>query len=181
MEDMSEDPKNHSPQSPHPLGRGFYTIAWILGIALLTTLFSGHEERRINPNQNPQSQMSNGVAEVVLKQNRQGHYVANGVINGQQVTFLLDTGATDVAIPGRIAERLALKEGRSIQMNTANGTIRVFESWVDQLEIGELKIRDVDANINPHMDEDFILLGMSALKDLELIQKNNQLTIRQYL
>jgi aspartyl protease family protein len=182
----NQDPYNQNdgnkpPQSQQTkqLGKGFYAVAWILAIFFLTSLFSGHEQKRINPNQSPQTSLINGGAEVILKQNRQGHYVTNGLINGQPVTFLLDTGATDVAVPGKLAEKLNLKKGRPLTMNTANGSIRVYESWVKELKLGELVITDVDANINPNMDEDFILLGMSALKDLELIQRNNQLTIRQ--
>ena len=58
---------------------------------------------------------SNGKAQVTLQQNRQGHYVTNGAINGTQVTFLLDTGATQVSIPGHIAETLSLQAGANIE------------------------------------------------------------------
>ena len=173
-------PHNNEEQPSKKMGQGMYTIAWLLGLGLLTMFFSGHEERKINPNQNPESRLTGEQTEVILEQNRQGHYVTNGTINGQTVTFLLDTGATDVSIPEHIAEKLGLKKGRSLHVSTANGDIRVYESWIAQLAIDELVINDVDANINPAVTDDFILLGMSALKKVEFTQRGKSLTLKTY-
>ena len=173
-----KDPDNKQPIQS--MGRGMYAVAWLLGIALLTVFFSGHEEKRINPNQNPESRLKNGVTEVVLQQNRQGHYVTNGTINGEEVVFLLDTGATEVSIPLHIAEKIGLKKGRGIPISTANGTIKVYQSWIRELGIGDILLSDVDANINPEVADDFILLGMSALKQLEFTQRGETLTLRAY-
>ncbi|NNJ73298.1 MAG: TIGR02281 family clan AA aspartic protease [Enterobacterales bacterium] len=166
------------------MGRGMYLIAWLFGIGLLTVLFSGlverKVERQINPNQNPQSYMANGVTEVVLKQNRQGHYVTGGTINGTPVTFLLDTGATDVSVPEHIAKAVGMQQGRGIRVATANGVITAYESWISEVAIDNLIITDVDANINPAVKDDFILLGMSALKKVEFTQQGDTLTIRSY-
>ena len=185
MNSPSNQPGKHEqdPDNPPPtktLGRGMYVLAWIFAIALLTMFFSGHEKRRINPNQNPESRVLNGNTEVVLQQNRQGHYVTNGTINGVEVTFLLDTGATDVSIPEHIADKIGLKKGRAIPISTANGTIRAYQSWISRLGIGEMIIEDVDANINPEVRDDFILLGMSALKKIEFTQRDGTLTLRNY-
>ncbi len=173
-----QEPDNLPPTKS--MGRGMYAMAWLFAIALLTLFFSGHEKRRINPNQNPESRVLNGNAEVILQQNRQGHYVTNGTINGVEVIFLLDTGATDVSIPEHIADKIGLKKGRAIPISTANGTIRAYQSWISALGIGEIIIEDVDANINPEVRDDFILLGMSALKKLEFTQRDGTLTLRNY-
>lgn len=172
-----ENEQNNNP-STRGMGRGMYSLAWFLAIGLLTLFFSGFEERKINPNQNPQSQIINGQAEVILQQNRQGHYITTGVINGTEVIFLLDTGATDVSIPAHIADLIGLQRGRSIPVSTANGTIRVYQSWIEQLSIGDIVLRDVDANINPQVSDDFILLGMSALGKLEFTQREGTLTLK---
>jgi len=174
------DPNKQQQSNTQTMGRGMYTAAWIFAIGLLTIFFSDFEERKVNPNRNPESRNSNGVQEVVLKQNRQGHYVTSGTINGQTVIFLLDTGATDVSIPEHIANQIGLKKGRSIPISTANGTIRVYQSWIKEITIGDIRLTDVDANINPEVNDDFILLGMSALKDLEFTQRNNTLTLKTY-
>jgi len=178
--DQSPDNNSENNQPTKGLGRGMYIVAWLLGIALLTFFFSGHEERRMNPNQHPQSRTADGVTEVVLQQNRQGHYVTNGTINGHEVTFLLDTGATDVSIPEHIADKIELKKGRAIPISTANGTIKVYQSWIQELGIGGILILNVDANINPEVKDDFILLGMSALKKLEFTQRGKTLTLKTY-
>lgn len=178
----NSDPNNskNDKNSTQSIGRGMYALAWLVAIALLTVLFSGVEEKRINPNQNPEVRNQNGFTEVVLKQNRQGHYVTSGYINGKEVIFLLDTGATDVSVPEHMADNLNISKGRSIQVSTANGTITAYQSWIAALKIGELNINDVDANINPGMDDDFILLGMSALKKVEFTQRGDTLTLRAY-
>ena len=177
-QDPNQEPDNH--QAIQGMGRGMYTIAWLLGIGLLTLFFSDFEQRKVNPNQNPNSQSHNGITEVVLEQNRQGHYVTNGTINGKDVIFLLDTGATDVSIPLHIAEQLGLKKGQAVRMSTANGTVQGYQSWIEELSVGDILLRDIDANINPGMKDNFILLGMSALKDLEFTQRDKQLTLKTY-
>ena len=178
--DNPNDPSQKNDSGTQSMGKGMYFAAWILGLALMTSLFSGVAERKINPNQSPNARVVDGATEVVLKQNRQGHYVTNGTINGKEVTFLLDTGATDVAVPAHIAERVNMRQGRPIQVMTANGIVTAYQSWIAEVGIDELIIQDVDANINPAMTDDFILLGMSALKQLEFTQRGNTLTLKRY-
>jgi aspartyl protease family protein len=177
-QDPNQEPEKH--QYTRSMGRGMYSIAWLLAIGLLTLFFSDFEQRKVNPNQNPNSQSNNGITEVILKQNRQGHYVTNGSINGKDVIFLVDTGATDVSIPLHIADKLGLQKGQVVKMNTANGTVKGYESWIEELRVGEIKLNNIDANINPGMTDNFILLGMSALKDLEFTQRDNKLTLKAY-
>ncbi|MCP3673816.1 MAG: TIGR02281 family clan AA aspartic protease [Gammaproteobacteria bacterium] len=180
MQNKHQNQNSDNDQPTQSIGRGMYAIAWLFGLALLTLFFSGHEERKINPNKNPDSSMQNGVAEVVLQQNRQGHYVTNGTINGHEVVFLLDTGATDVSIPAHIADDIGLKRGRSMQVSTANGTIKVYQAWLQEVSIAEIVLTNVDANINPGIKDNFILLGMSALKHLEFTQRGRTLTLKTY-
>jgi aspartyl protease family protein len=85
------------------IGQGMIYIAWMLLLALLTYGFNNYLDRQNNPNQNISAEWNNNTAEVRLKQNRYGHYVVNGQINNSPVTFLLDTGATLISIPEKIA------------------------------------------------------------------------------
>ncbi len=71
------------------------------------------------------SQIDGASRQVVLQRNRFGHYVATGAINGTPVTFLLDTGSTQISIPGDLAHDLGLKPGPAYDVSTANGTITV--------------------------------------------------------
>ena len=153
-------------------------LAWICGFGLLVFVFSDLLEKQVNPNSTPESQRVGAQTEVRLKQNRAGHYVTTGFINGEEVTFLVDTGATDVAVPAHLATRLQLEAGRQGLARTANGTVRVAESRINTLRIGDIVVRDVEANLNPGMQDDHILLGMSVLRQLEFTQRGDWLILR---
>lgn len=162
------------------LGRHMLILGWLIGLALLAYLFNDIINKQHNPNQQVQSSINpQGVREVRLKRNRQGHYVTAGTINNHPVVFLLDTGATVVSIPENIARKLELKAGPPSYAHTANGVIRIFSTRLDSVGIGDIHLDDVPAHINPHMSSNEILLGMSFLKKLELIQKGDNLTLKQ--
>ena len=166
-----------------PTGPGGLMIAaaWILVLGILTAYFSGWLDGRENPNQEPIGATSNqGVHEVRLRQNRAGHYIAIGQINDMPVKFLLDTGATHVSVPQRVAKKLNLKAGHPERVETANGPITTYFTRLAKVKLGTIELRDVRANINPHMNSDDILLGMSFLRHLELVQRDGNLTLRQH-
>lgn len=166
-------------QYSQKLGRGMVYIAWILFLGLMTFAFDNFLDRQNNPNQNIPAHIDpNQVPEVTLIQNRDGHYLANGKINNQPVTFLLDTGATDVVIPKHIAQRLKLKQGVATQARTANGLITVYATRLNSVSIGAITLNNIQASINPHMEFDEILLGMSFMKHLDLLQRGKELTLR---
>lgn len=161
------------------LGKGMMLIAWIMAIGLLTLVLGEWENNQQNPNQEPNSFSDHSGAEVTLKRNRMGHYLATGSINNQSAVFLLDTGATFVAIPGSLQKKYGLLAGSSHLTNTANGTARAYTTTIAVLTIGEIELRDVDASIVPNMEGDEILLGMSVLKKLEFSQSGKTMTLRQ--
>lgn len=153
--------------------------AWIGAAVLLSWWFSQELERRENPNQVVESARVGGNVEVRLTRNRMGHYVATGRINQKNVQFFLDTGATHVAVSDTLAEDLNLERGPPSQTRTANGTIVTYRTVLDNVELGGIELRDVTASINPRMAGDDVLLGMSFLKHLEIIQRGDQLLLRQ--
>lgn len=155
--------------------------SFALGIIVLTIFFDGLLTDQLNPNRDPQyMESSNGVRQVRLERNRQGHYVANGSIDNVPVTFLLDTGATDVAIPREIAEAAGLESGFVSQANTANGVVTVYSTRVDRISLGNIEFRNVRASITPSMPGNTVLLGMSALQQIEFTQRGSTLTLRQF-
>ncbi len=160
------------------IGQGMIYLAWLLLLAILTFGFNRYLDQQNNPNQNVSSTWNNETAEIRLKQNRYGHYVANGKINQIPVTFLLDTGATLVSIPAPIAQQLQLKKGYPSQSRTANGTITVYDTLLNSVSIGAIELKNIRASINPHMTGNEILLGMSFMKHLELTQKGPELTLK---
>ncbi len=172
---------NHSPENANRrLGKGMMMAAWVLALGLLTLFFNGILDRQYNPNQ--QLNMATTLDEpeaVVLIRNKYGHYIASGEINGEAVVFLLDTGATDVAISDSLARRLNLKRGAQFIANTANGQVRSWRTHLKRVNLGGIELFNVRGSILPSMKGNEVLLGMSFLKQLELIQRGETLTIRR--
>ena len=153
-------------------------LAWACLFGLLILVFGDLLEQQANPNQQPVSIMRGEQIEIRLEQNRQGHYVVSGTINGKPAVFLVDTGATSVSIPARLADEFNLPRGRSCMASTANGRVKITLTEVATLTLGGITLQNVAANINPGMQGEQILLGMSALKQLEFTQRGETLILR---
>jgi len=156
-------------------------LAWGIGLLLATRFFAFWEHGRSNPNREPLSRLQGEHIEVQLSGNAQGHFVASGQVNGVPVTFLLDTGATDVAIPAELAERLGLERGAPLQLHTANGRTTGYRTVLSSLTLGDIVLRDVRAIIAPGFRSEQVLLGMSALRQLEFTQRAGTLVLRQHV
>ena len=155
--------------------------AWLLLLALLTWLFSDWLQGQHNPNQEVVSRLdASGAATVALLRNRQGHYVASGSIDGFPVELIVDTGASSVSIPGAVARSLGLRQGAPQTAVTASGVVQTYATRLDTVTLGDIVLHDVAATINPYMPGTDVLLGMSFLKQVELAQRGNTLTLRQY-
>lgn len=162
------------------LGQAMLFVSCMLALLALTGFFSGVLDRQANPNRQPESILqADGLREVRLERNRQGHYLSGGSINGLQVQFLLDTGATNVAIPLSVARAAKLVVGAQGRAFTANGATEVYDTHIEELSLGNITLRDVDASIIPNMNGETILLGMSALREIEFFQRGSTMTLRQ--
>jgi aspartyl protease family protein len=166
--------------STKKLGMMFTAAGWILGFLILVLVFSRILDRQNNPNQSVATLQTGDFQEIVLQRNRSGHYVFDGEINHQKVTFLVDTGATMTAIPARLRGPLGLRAGPATSVSTANGQTTAYLTRLDQLAIGGIELHDVNAGIIDGMALDEVLLGMNVLKHFELVQRGDQLIIRRY-
>lgn len=151
-------------------------IAWLLIIAGLYWFFGSWEANQSNPNTARVLNQQQG--ELALARNRAGHYVAEGEINGRHVTFLLDTGATWVALPTGLARELGLKRGAAVTLHTANGAAVGYQTRLDSVRLGPIEMRDVAALVADGMDADTVLLGMNFLKQLEFTQRGGEMVLR---
>ena len=134
-----------------------------------------------NPNQSLETQYNEDrVREVALQRNKYGHYVTSGKVNGQPVVFMLDTGATGVAIPDNIAKKLNIKRGRAFPVQTANGRAMSYSAVLDSVSVGDIELNEVSAGISPGFTGDEILLGMSFLRHIEFTQRGDTLVLKQY-
>jgi aspartyl protease family protein len=175
---MSENDPNATQQ--RRIGGWMYIGFWVLLIGFMMMLFNNWLDHERNPNQQAATRVSgDGVHEVVLKRNRMGHYNVTGTINGHTVEFMLDTGATDIAIPASVAEEIGLQRYGRLQFNTANGVAYGYATRLQQVRVGDIALQDLDASINSNMTDDVVLLGMSFLKKIEFTQRGDTLILRQ--
>jgi aspartyl protease family protein len=168
--EQDQNPYRHS-------GITMLVIAWLLVFGMVYWYFGGWEQRQFNPN--PQALVQQQSGELVLQRNRDGHYIADGKINGAKVTFLLDTGATQVALPSQLARRLGLKLGAALTLHTANGNVVGYQTRLANVSLGPIELHDVSAVVSDGMDSQTVLLGMSFLRRLEFTQRNEHLILRQ--
>lgn len=170
---MSEEPENKG------LSLTFFVLMWVVLFALAVFFFNNLIAKRYNPNSAPVSRQNGEQLEVVLQRNNQGHFVTTGFANNSEMVFMVDTGATDVVLSEASARRAGLKRGQGGFASTANGVITVYAATIASLRVGNITLRNVEASINPHMDDEHALLGMSFLSQLEMLQKGDTLTLSQ--
>lgn len=182
---MAQPPSDHNQGEPQiepsgdsqRLGKMMIIGTWVVLIGLLTWFAHVWYERAENPNRTVYVGEISGQRFVQLKANRSGHYVATGSINGVEVDFLLDTGATSISVPQGVASKIGLKPGLSYPVITANGTASVFSTELTSVGLGVFERQNVQGHINPHMSGNQVLLGMSFLRHFDLTSSDGTLTI----
>jgi aspartyl protease family protein len=117
---------------------------------------------------------------IVLAAGSGGHFMTQGTINGQIVQFMVDTGATSIAMSVSQAERIGLnyKSGQPAWGSTANGTVPVWRVKLGSVRIGDVEIFDVDASVLP-AGMPFVLLGNSFLSRFQMRRDNDQMVLEQ--
>ena len=173
---MNEFSKNQHKKA----GRWMIYAAWVLIFAMMVWFFGNLETNKRNPNQQVQTNvLEGGSKEVILQSSTHGHYIVTGKINNKKVTFLVDTGASYVSVPKRVAKKLGLKKGAPLLVTTASGEVTVYATILDSVSVGDITLRNIKADINPHMQGNEVLLGMSFLRHLSVTHEGDLLTIRQ--
>jgi aspartyl protease family protein len=99
-----------------------------------------------------------------------GHFVVDGQINGGAVRFLVDTGATTVALSSVDAKRLGIdyRKGQPGLMGTANGATVAYRVKLDTVRVGDIVANNVEASVLEGDQIPFALLGMSFLNRMEM-------------
>lgn len=118
-----------------------------------------------------------------IPRDRRGHFAAEGRIEGQRVGFMVDTGASVVALNQTSAARFGLRPSRgeyNATVSTANGTIKAARTRIAMLDVGGLVVRDVDAMVLPDEALSENLLGLSFLSRLKRFEyANGQMVLEQ--
>lgn len=176
---MSEEQKPELPppsSEPAKPGWGMFAAGWAILLLLLTLLFNGFLQEQQNPNRLSVLESQSGA--LSLRANRNGQYFAEGRINGAEVVFLLDTGATTVAVPERIAAVAGLRIGEPLRIETAAGATTAHHTRIRRLELGNFVFSDLRAVVIP-AEDGAVLLGMNALGDLEFTQQDGELILQK--
>jgi len=116
-----------------------------------------------------------------LTADSRGHFVVNGQINGGAVRFLVDTGATDIALSSADATRLGIdyRKGQPALMGTANGAAVAYRLKLDTVRVGDIVLNNVDAAVLEGNHMPFALLGMSFLNRMEMKHEGRTMVLNR--
>lgn len=116
--------------------------------------------------------------QIILPMGPGGHYTSIGMINGQVTTFLVDTGATSVAISQIEAEKLGLRylSGKRVVTQTANGTVPAYLIELASVRVGNVQVNHVEAIVIPGQ-MNYVLLGNSFLNRFQMRREHDVMTL----
>ena len=121
-----------------------------------------------------------GGSRIVLPADSRGHFMTQGAINGRPVTFMLDTGATSIAMSAADAQRIGLdySKGQRVQMNTANGVSQGYRLRLQSVRVGDVEVYDIDAIVSPQ-PMPFVLLGNSFINRFSMRRDADQMVLEK--
>lgn len=111
--------------------------------------------------------------------NGHGQYLTPGSINGRSVQFLVDTGATSVAMSSQMARMLGIDfaAAQKGQTGTAGGIVNSYHLTLESVKVGEIEVRNVRASIIEGLYPVHVLLGMTYLSQVEIKEDAGLLTL----
>ncbi|MDM0024615.1 retropepsin-like aspartic protease family protein [Variovorax saccharolyticus] len=123
---------------------------------------------------------SGGGTRIVLPVGSGGHFMAQGAINGRTVNFMLDTGATTIAMSAADAQRIGLdfSKGQPVRMNTANGVAQGYRVRLASVRVGDVEIYDVEAIVS-QQPMPYVLLGNSFINRFSMRRDADQMVLEK--
>lgn len=114
-------------------------------------------------------------APLVLAQSHHGHYFVDGSVNQHKLNFVVDTGASVVALPQGMATSAGLSCQRQVMTITANGQALACTTMIQTLKFGGFTLKNVEAIISPNLSQP--LLGMNVLKQFRVEQDGGEMRL----
>jgi aspartyl protease family protein len=116
---------------------------------------------------------------IVLPLASGGHFLAQGLVNGKPIQFMVDTGATTVALGVDDAKRMGIdyQKGRPVRMGTANGVAQGWLVKLNSVRIGDVEVYEVEAIVGPNMP--YALLGNSFLSRFSMNRTSDQMVLER--
>lgn len=117
---------------------------------------------------------------IVLNADSRGHFMTPGTINGRTVNFMLDTGATTVALSVADATRIGIdfQAGTPVRINTANGVAPGYRLRLSSVRVGDVEMYDVEAIVSPQ-SMPFVLLGNSFISRFSMRRDSDQMVLEK--
>ena len=117
---------------------------------------------------------------VVLAADSRGHFINTGQINGQHMQYMVDTGASMVAIGKPDADRMGLtyQSGQPVRMSTANGVTQAWRIRRNSVRVGDVEVFGIDAVVTPQ-PMPYVLLGNSFLGQFQMTRTNEQMVLEK--
>jgi aspartyl protease family protein len=173
--------------APRTISVGTRTAEGVLLISAdsksATLEIDGRRETREMEQHAENAAQTGSRSSVTLASDSSGHFVTAGRVNGGEVRFMVDTGATMVTLPFSDARRLGidLKRARPATSMTANGPVQVYRVKLDTVQVGDLVMTNVDGIVHSGDALDIGLLGMSFLNRTEMRREGaNLMLIKRY-
>lgn len=120
--------------------------------------------------------------EARIYRNSGGMFMTVGTINGLPVNFLVDTGASQIAMNAREARRLGVDfrvDGERAAVSTASGYARAYAIKLASVKVGAIELQNVDALVIDGSHPTEVLLGMSFLSRLEIVNSNEVMVLKR--
>lgn len=116
---------------------------------------------------------------VTLYANPQGHFISECKINGAPLKFLIDTGATTIALNSGDAKfaNIDYKKGEPVLVGTANGVVTAYRVTIATLKIGNITLSQVEGSVLEGGSPSVVLMGMSALNRMEMKRHDIAMTL----
>lgn len=120
------------------------------------------------------------VQSITLVADARGHFVTAGSVNGAPVTFLVDTGASTVALTTQQAAQAGINytAGETGNVSTANGVVQAWKVKLDRVTINGLTLQNVEGTILPS-GSNVALLGMTFLNRLNMTREGNSMILKR--
>lgn len=163
---------NNTESTARRLGAIFLIIGWVIAIVLVALLIN---EAMFKSKPHDISETEAGK-QIIIYRDYDSHFRVKGAINGVPVTFLIDTGATSIAVSADIAAKAGLKSKARLITETANGEAVGYLTTIDKLLIADITIEDTSGVIVPALGAE-ALLGMNILKRFIIKQTADTLTL----
>ena len=128
----------------------------------------------------PKPQVITSTGDLVIERSRDGHFYADGVINGAKVRFLMDTGASLVVVSEPFAKSIGLNAGEPTTFHTANGTLSGYIAPKAAISVGPLSISDIRVGVGLRgLADGTALLGQNFLSKFDVTIGKDQMTIKK--